>query len=203
MVALTTATGRPGTSGPLTSQSSAFFSAPGTPCAYSGLQITRASAVGDRAPPAGDRRRRGGPVAVEVGVEGRQVGQPVEAGDADVRRASAATASRTAPFDDTARRLPETRSICDPGRRRAARVGVAIGEPCRASGYTLGVDQVAILVTAPTGPGILHQLTGVIARHRGDITSVEILSDWEGLSRTYLEIAADRRRIRWSPSCGR
>jgi energy-converting hydrogenase B subunit Q len=51
------------------------------------------------------------------------------------------------------------------------------------------VHQVAILVTAPTGPGVLHQLTGVIARHGGDITSVEILSDWEGLSRTYLEIA--------------
>jgi energy-converting hydrogenase B subunit Q len=50
------------------------------------------------------------------------------------------------------------------------------------------VDQVAILVSAPTGPGVLHQLTGVIARHRGDITSVEILSDLDGLSRTYLEI---------------
>ena len=46
-------------------------------------------------------------------------------------------------------------------------------------------------MTAPTGPGVLHQLTGVIARHGGDISSVEILSDWEGLSRTYLEIAAD------------
>ena len=36
------------------------------------------------------------------------------------------------------------------------------------------MDQVAILVTAPTGPGVLHQLTGVIARHGGDISSVEI-----------------------------
>jgi hypothetical protein len=53
------------------------------------------------------------------------------------------------------------------------------------------VDQVAILVTAPTGPGVLHQLTGVIARHGGDISSVEILSDWEGLSRTYLEISVE------------
>ena len=53
------------------------------------------------------------------------------------------------------------------------------------------MDQVAILVTAPTGPGVLHQLTGVIARHGGDISSVEILSDWEGLSRTYLEITAE------------
>ena len=45
-------------------------------------------------------------------------------------------------------------------------------------------------MTAPTGPGVLHQLTGVIARHHGDITSVEILSDLDGLSRTYLEISA-------------
>jgi energy-converting hydrogenase B subunit Q len=50
------------------------------------------------------------------------------------------------------------------------------------------VEPVAILVTASRGPGILHQLTGVIARHRGDITSVEILSDLGDLSRTYLEI---------------
>jgi energy-converting hydrogenase B subunit Q len=50
------------------------------------------------------------------------------------------------------------------------------------------VHQVAILVTAPKGPGILHQLTGVIARHGGDITSVEILSDLDDHSRTYLEI---------------
>ena len=50
------------------------------------------------------------------------------------------------------------------------------------------MEPVAILVTASRGPGILHQLTGVIARHRGDITSVEILSDLGDLSRTYLEI---------------
>jgi energy-converting hydrogenase B subunit Q len=51
------------------------------------------------------------------------------------------------------------------------------------------VERVAILVTADTGPGILHQLTGVIARHRGDITSVEILPALADASRTYLEIA--------------
>jgi energy-converting hydrogenase B subunit Q len=51
------------------------------------------------------------------------------------------------------------------------------------------VERIAIFVTAPTGPGILHQLTGVIARHQGDITSVEILSEVAGTSRTYLEIA--------------
>jgi energy-converting hydrogenase B subunit Q len=50
------------------------------------------------------------------------------------------------------------------------------------------VEELAILVTAATGPGILHQLTGVIARHEGDITSVEILPSHGGSSRTYLEI---------------
>jgi energy-converting hydrogenase B subunit Q len=53
------------------------------------------------------------------------------------------------------------------------------------------VEQIAILVTALTGPGILHQLTGVIARRGGDIRSVEILSDVDAQSRTYLEITLD------------
>lgn len=50
-------------------------------------------------------------------------------------------------------------------------------------------DRLAILVTAETGPGILHQLTGVIARHHSDIQTVEILEEHSGSSRTYLEIA--------------
>jgi energy-converting hydrogenase B subunit Q len=53
----------------------------------------------------------------------------------------------------------------------------------------VAVEPLAILVTTDTGPGILHQLTGVIARHHGDITSVEILLDVDAVSRTYLEIA--------------
>jgi energy-converting hydrogenase B subunit Q len=52
------------------------------------------------------------------------------------------------------------------------------------------VELVALLVTAQTGPGILHQLTGVIARHGGDISSVEILTNLDGHSRTYLEFSA-------------
>lgn len=44
--------------------------------------------------------------------------------------------------------------------------------------------KVGIEVIASTGPGILHELTGVIARHRGDITSVEILDE----ARTFFEI---------------
>ena len=46
----------------------------------------------------------------------------------------------------------------------------------------------ALVATTTTGPGILHQLTGVIARHQGDIASVEILEGGPDASRTYLEI---------------
>ncbi|MPY88319.1 MAG: hypothetical protein GEU99_10370 [Luteitalea sp.] len=53
------------------------------------------------------------------------------------------------------------------------------------------VEPVAIVVTADSGPGVLHQLTGVIAKHRGDITSVEILDHRDDRSRVYLEIETD------------
>jgi energy-converting hydrogenase B subunit Q len=43
-------------------------------------------------------------------------------------------------------------------------------------------------VTANSGPGVLHELTGVIARHRGDIHSVEILEAKPPLARIYFEI---------------
>ena len=46
----------------------------------------------------------------------------------------------------------------------------------------------ALVATTTTGPGILHQLTGVIARHQGDIASVEILEGGPEASRIYLEI---------------
>lgn len=49
-------------------------------------------------------------------------------------------------------------------------------------------ESVALVATTTTGPGILHQLTGVIARHQGDIASVEILEGGPEASRTYLEI---------------
>jgi energy-converting hydrogenase B subunit Q len=38
-----------------------------------------------------------------------------------------------------------------------------------------GVEKVGILVGAVNNPGVLHQLTGVIARHEGNITLVEIV----------------------------
>ena len=51
------------------------------------------------------------------------------------------------------------------------------------SGKALGLH-----VRARSGPGVLHQLTGVIARHRGDITSVEIVERGEAASRVTFEV---------------
>ncbi len=45
-----------------------------------------------------------------------------------------------------------------------------------------------MMVRADPGPGILHQLTGVIARHQGDIESVEIVGRQQSESRVYFEI---------------
>lgn len=49
-------------------------------------------------------------------------------------------------------------------------------------------DKFGVLVRAAAGPGVLHQLTGVIARHSGDIASVEIVSQTGGEARVYFEI---------------
>src|SRR6266536_1725217 len=56
----------------------------------------------------------------------------------------------------------------------------------------MSTDSVALVATTVTGPGILHQLTGVIARHQGDISSVEILEGGRDASRIYLEISLPR-----------
>ena len=48
---------------------------------------------------------------------------------------------------------------------------------------------VGLMVHAETGPGVLHQLTGVIAGHRGDITSVSIVDHQPVEDRIYFEIA--------------
>jgi energy-converting hydrogenase B subunit Q len=45
-----------------------------------------------------------------------------------------------------------------------------------------------LLVRARSGPGILHQLSGAIARHQGDITSVEIAERTPEESRVYFEV---------------
>ena len=49
-------------------------------------------------------------------------------------------------------------------------------------------ERMAILVDAATGPGVLHELTGVIAAHGGDVASVEILDARAAGSRLYFEI---------------
>jgi energy-converting hydrogenase B subunit Q len=49
-------------------------------------------------------------------------------------------------------------------------------------------DPIGLVVHALGKTGVLHQLTGVIARHEGDITSVEILDNWPNPARTYFEV---------------
>ena len=51
--------------------------------------------------------------------------------------------------------------------------------------------KIGIEILSASGPGILHATTGVIARHKGNITSVEIIEGGEsGTDRTYFEIEA-------------
>jgi energy-converting hydrogenase B subunit Q len=50
------------------------------------------------------------------------------------------------------------------------------------------IDRFGVVVRADSGPGVLHQLTGVIAAHRGDISSVEIIGGGTGEDRVYFEI---------------
>ncbi|MCC7176440.1 MAG: DUF5612 domain-containing protein [Bryobacterales bacterium] len=50
------------------------------------------------------------------------------------------------------------------------------------------MERIGLLVLSDAGPGVLHQLTGVIARHNGDITSVEIIESRPPQSRIYFEI---------------
>src|SRR2546427_12016603 len=50
-------------------------------------------------------------------------------------------------------------------------------------------ETIGLMVHAQAGLGVLHLLTGVIAEHRGDITSVEILENSEHDARIYFEIA--------------
>jgi energy-converting hydrogenase B subunit Q len=47
---------------------------------------------------------------------------------------------------------------------------------------------IGLIVRTQSGPGVLHQLTGVVAQHDGNITSVEIVEDKPPESRTYFEI---------------
>ncbi len=50
-------------------------------------------------------------------------------------------------------------------------------------------ELIGLVVHASGGAGVLHQMTGVIARHQGDIVSVDILDNTPEEARTYFEIA--------------
>ncbi len=49
-------------------------------------------------------------------------------------------------------------------------------------------ERIGVLIRADSGPGVLHELTGVIAEHQGDIASVEIVENRPPESRIYFEI---------------
>jgi len=55
-------------------------------------------------------------------------------------------------------------------------------------------ERVGFVVVARPGPGVLHELSGIIARHGGDIASVEIIEE----RRTYFEVdlPGDPERLR-------
>jgi len=54
----------------------------------------------------------------------------------------------------------------------------------------MAAESVGIIVTTDVGPGVLHQLTGAIARQQGDITTIEILDNRPPESHLYFEIDA-------------
>jgi energy-converting hydrogenase B subunit Q len=49
-------------------------------------------------------------------------------------------------------------------------------------------EKIGVVVDARSGTGVLHELTGIIARHEGDIASVEIIEQRPPDSRVYFEI---------------
>src|SRR2546427_6366550 len=58
----------------------------------------------------------------------------------------------------------------------------------RRGGSTKMAEKFGVTVRADSGPGVLHQLTGVIARRQGDISTVEIIGQGAGEARIYFEI---------------
>lgn len=53
-------------------------------------------------------------------------------------------------------------------------------------------EKVGLLLTTTSGPGILYQLTGVIARYGGDIRSVSIIEERPPDTRVYFELDLPR-----------
>ncbi len=52
----------------------------------------------------------------------------------------------------------------------------------------LAGDKIGLVLSTVAAPGVLHQLTGVIARHQGDIRSVSIIEDRPTDTRIYFEV---------------
>jgi energy-converting hydrogenase B subunit Q len=61
-------------------------------------------------------------------------------------------------------------------------------------GAAMPAETVGVLVTCAAAPGALHELTGAIARHRGDITSVEIVENKPPVCEIYFEITLEGGR---------
>jgi energy-converting hydrogenase B subunit Q len=51
-----------------------------------------------------------------------------------------------------------------------------------------GRGKVGLLIRTVSGPGVLHQLTGAIARHNGNILSISIVDDGPAETRIYFEL---------------
>jgi energy-converting hydrogenase B subunit Q len=58
------------------------------------------------------------------------------------------------------------------------------------SSEKVGARKIGLQVHSDSGPGILHQLSGVIARHQGNIISVLIVGEKNGTERVYFEVEA-------------
>ena len=56
---------------------------------------------------------------------------------------------------------------------------------------------IGLIAHAVGTTGVLHQLTGVIAEHNGDIASVEILANRPEEARTYFEVIFPEGRTQW------
>lgn len=50
------------------------------------------------------------------------------------------------------------------------------------------MENIGVIITTDPGPGVLHQLTGVMAKHNGDITFVSILEKSAEEARLYFEL---------------
>ena len=56
----------------------------------------------------------------------------------------------------------------------------------------MDTNKYGLLIDAEAGPGILHQVTGVIAEYKGDIGSVSIVENSAAGSRVYFEVITGR-----------